>query len=63
MLSVAIEGSVDEAKALFKPPEDSQDDESDSDAEEEQTTVRAGSSRGHVKHLHRGLLAGRCHPP
>lgn len=23
-LSVAIEGSVDEAKALFKPPEDSQ---------------------------------------
>ena len=24
MLSVAIEGSVDEAKALFKPPEDSQ---------------------------------------
>uniref|UniRef100_A0A8I6AF30 THO complex subunit 5 n=1 Tax=Rattus norvegicus TaxID=10116 RepID=A0A8I6AF30_RAT len=39
-LSVAIEGSVDEAKALFKPPEDSQDDESDSDAEEEQTTRR-----------------------
>ncbi|ELW54524.1 THO complex subunit 5 like protein [Tupaia chinensis] len=37
-LSVAIEGSVDEASALFKPPEDSQDDESDSDAEEEQTT-------------------------
>ncbi|NXC22059.1 THOC5 protein, partial [Corythaeola cristata] len=39
-LVVAIEGSVEEAKALYKPPEDSQDDESDSDAEEEQTTVR-----------------------
>ncbi|XP_043834260.1 THO complex subunit 5 homolog isoform X2 [Dromiciops gliroides] len=39
-LSVAIEGSVEEAKALYKPPEDSQDDESDSDAEEEQTTRR-----------------------
>uniref|UniRef100_A0A2K5CBT1 THO complex 5 n=1 Tax=Aotus nancymaae TaxID=37293 RepID=A0A2K5CBT1_AOTNA len=39
-LSVAIEGRVDEAKALFKPPEDSQDDKSDSDAEEEQTTKR-----------------------
>ncbi|MEE6511042.1 hypothetical protein FKM82_017225 [Ascaphus truei] len=39
-LVVAIEGSVEEAKALIKPPEDSQDDESDSDAEEEQTTRR-----------------------
>ncbi|XP_027422172.1 THO complex subunit 5 homolog isoform X6 [Bos indicus x Bos taurus] len=46
MLSVAIEGSVDEAKALFKPPEDSQDDESDSDAEEEQTTKRRRPTLG-----------------
>uniref|UniRef100_A0A452RF00 THO complex subunit 5 n=1 Tax=Ursus americanus TaxID=9643 RepID=A0A452RF00_URSAM len=45
-LSVAIEGSVDEAKALFKPPEDSQDDESDSDAEEEQTTKRRRPTLG-----------------
>ncbi|XP_070293188.1 THO complex subunit 5 homolog [Salvelinus sp. IW2-2015] len=36
-LSVSISGDVDEAKALSKPPEDSQDDDSgDSDAEEEQ---------------------------
>ncbi|XP_026306445.1 THO complex subunit 5 homolog, partial [Piliocolobus tephrosceles] len=45
-LSVAIEGSVDEAKALFKPPDDSQDDESDSDAEEEQTTKRRRPTLG-----------------
>uniref|UniRef100_A0A2K6UF74 THO complex 5 n=1 Tax=Saimiri boliviensis boliviensis TaxID=39432 RepID=A0A2K6UF74_SAIBB len=32
-LSVATEERVEEAKALFKPPEDSQDDESDSDNE------------------------------
>ncbi|KAM7323232.1 hypothetical protein ACRRTK_017338 [Alexandromys fortis] len=37
---------VDEAKALFKPPEDSQDDESDSDAEEEQTTKRRRPTLG-----------------
>ncbi|MGH0131060.1 UNVERIFIED_CONTAM: hypothetical protein FKN15_030222 [Acipenser sinensis] len=37
-LSVSIIGDVNEAKALSKPPEDSQDDESDSDAEEEQNT-------------------------
>lgn len=35
-----IEASVDVVKALFKPPEDPQDDESDLDAEEEQTTKR-----------------------
>ncbi|ELK31503.1 THO complex subunit 5 like protein [Myotis davidii] len=45
-LSVAIEGSVDEAKALFKPHEESQDDESDSDAEEEQTTKRRRPTLG-----------------
>ncbi|XP_077016743.1 THO complex subunit 5 isoform X2 [Tamandua tetradactyla] len=45
-LYVAIDGSVDEAKALFKPPEDSQDDESDSDAEEEQTTKRRRPTLG-----------------
>ncbi|XP_029475607.1 THO complex subunit 5 homolog isoform X3 [Rhinatrema bivittatum] len=45
-LTVAIEGSVEEAKALFKPPEDSQDDESDSDAEEEQTTKRRRPTLG-----------------
>ncbi|XP_036613559.1 THO complex subunit 5 homolog isoform X1 [Trichosurus vulpecula] len=45
-LSVAIEGSVEEAKALYKPPEDSQDDESDSDAEEEQTTKRRRPTLG-----------------
>ncbi|XP_043924401.1 THO complex subunit 5 homolog isoform X1 [Protopterus annectens] len=39
-LSVSIEGKVEEAKALFKRPEESQDDESDSEAEEEQTTKR-----------------------
>lgn len=36
-LSVAIKGSVAEAKALFKPP-DSQDGKSDTGAEEKQTT-------------------------
>uniref|UniRef100_A0A8C8RFF4 THO complex 5 n=1 Tax=Pelusios castaneus TaxID=367368 RepID=A0A8C8RFF4_9SAUR len=45
-LAVAIEGSVEEAKALYKPPEDSQDDESDSDAEEEQTTKRRRPTLG-----------------
>lgn len=45
-LVVSIEGSVEEAKALFKPPEDSQDDESDSDAEEEQTTKRRRPTLG-----------------
>ncbi|KAK2111641.1 THO complex subunit 5 [Saguinus oedipus] len=45
-LSVAIEGRVDEAKALFKPPEDSQDDKSDSDAEEEQTMKRRRPTLG-----------------
>uniref|UniRef100_A0A8D2MTP3 THO complex subunit 5 n=1 Tax=Zonotrichia albicollis TaxID=44394 RepID=A0A8D2MTP3_ZONAL len=45
-LVVAIEGSVEEAKALYKPPEDSQDDESDSDAEEEQTTKRRRPTLG-----------------
>ncbi|XP_041079504.1 THO complex subunit 5 homolog isoform X1 [Polyodon spathula] len=39
-LSVSIIGDVNEAKALSKPPEDSQDDESDSDAEEEQNVKR-----------------------
>ncbi|XP_068096381.1 THO complex subunit 5 homolog isoform X3 [Hyperolius riggenbachi] len=45
-LVVIIEGSVEEAKALFKPPEDSQDDESDSEAEEEQTTKRRRPTLG-----------------
>ncbi|NWS47052.1 THOC5 protein, partial [Probosciger aterrimus] len=45
-LMVAIEGNVEEAKALYKPPEDSQDDESDSDAEEEQTTKRRRPTLG-----------------
>ncbi|KAM4808445.1 THO complex subunit 5 isoform 2-T2 [Rhinophrynus dorsalis] len=45
-LVVTIEGSVEEARALFKPPEDSQDDESDSDAEEEQTTKRRRPTLG-----------------
>ncbi|XP_073527851.1 THO complex subunit 5 isoform X2 [Phyllobates terribilis] len=45
-LVVSIEGSVEEAKALFKPPEDSQDDESDSDAEEEQTNKRRRPTLG-----------------
>ncbi|KFV77413.1 THO complex subunit 5 [Dryobates pubescens] len=45
-LVVAIEGSVEEAKALYKPPEDSQDDESDSDVEEEQTTKRRRPTLG-----------------
>lgn len=45
-LAVSIEGSVEEARALFKPPEDSQDDESDSDAEEEQTTKRRRPTLG-----------------
>ncbi|XP_069817550.1 THO complex subunit 5 isoform X2 [Dendropsophus ebraccatus] len=45
-LLVTIEGSVEEAKALYKPPEDSQDDESDSDAEEEQTTKRRRPTLG-----------------
>ncbi|XP_042688173.1 THO complex subunit 5 homolog, partial [Centrocercus urophasianus] len=45
-LVVAIEGSVEEAKALYKPPEDSQDDESDSDMEEEQTTKRRRPTLG-----------------
>uniref|UniRef100_A0A8D2KWT9 THO complex 5 n=1 Tax=Varanus komodoensis TaxID=61221 RepID=A0A8D2KWT9_VARKO len=45
-LAVAIEGSVEEAKALCKLPEDSQDDESDSDAEEEQTTKRRRPTLG-----------------
>ncbi|XP_069616141.1 THO complex subunit 5 isoform X2 [Ranitomeya imitator] len=45
-LVVSIEGSVEEAKALYKPPEDSQDDESDSDAEEEQTTKRRRPTLG-----------------
>ncbi|XP_008938530.1 PREDICTED: THO complex subunit 5 homolog [Merops nubicus] len=45
-LVVAIEGSVEEAKALYKPPEDSQDDESDSDAEEEQSTKRRRPTLG-----------------
>lgn len=37
---MAIEGTVDIAKALVKPPKDAQNDESDLDAEEEQTTRR-----------------------
>uniref|UniRef100_A0A8C3SPK7 THO complex 5 n=2 Tax=Chelydra serpentina TaxID=8475 RepID=A0A8C3SPK7_CHESE len=45
-LAVEIEGSVEEAKALYKPPEDSQDDESDSDAEEEQSTKRRRPTLG-----------------
>ncbi|XP_063310811.1 THO complex subunit 5 homolog [Pelobates fuscus] len=45
-LVVSIEGSVAEARALFKPTEDSQDDESDSDAEEEQTTKRRRPTLG-----------------
>ncbi|PIN88490.1 hypothetical protein AB205_0007790, partial [Aquarana catesbeiana] len=45
-LLVTIEGNVEEAKALFKPPDDSQDDESDSDAEEEQTTKRRRPTLG-----------------
>uniref|UniRef100_A0A8C5M0X0 THO complex subunit 5 n=1 Tax=Leptobrachium leishanense TaxID=445787 RepID=A0A8C5M0X0_9ANUR len=45
-LVVTIEGSVAEARALFKPTEDSQDDESDSDAEEEQTTKRRRPTLG-----------------
>ncbi|KAE8634083.1 hypothetical protein XENTR_v10002196 [Xenopus tropicalis] len=45
-LVVTIEGNVEEARALFKPPEDSQDDESDSDAEEEQTTKRRRPTLG-----------------
>ncbi|XP_075754025.1 THO complex subunit 5 isoform X1 [Pelodiscus sinensis] len=45
-LAVAIDGSVEDAKALYKPPEDSQDDESDSDAEEEQTTKRRRPTLG-----------------
>ncbi|KAM5194386.1 THO complex subunit 5 isoform 2-T2 [Mantella aurantiaca] len=45
-LLVTIEGNVEEAKALYKPPEDSQDDESDSDAEEEQTTKRRRPTLG-----------------
>lgn len=40
----------------------SADDESDSDAEEEQTTVRADSSCGRAKQLPWGLLVGRCRP-
>lgn len=39
------------------------DDESDSDAEEEQTTVRAVSSHERAKQLHWDLLIGRWHPP
>ncbi|KAM9329638.1 THO complex subunit 5 [Gastrophryne carolinensis] len=45
-LVVTIEGSVEQAKALIKPPDDSQDDESDSDAEEEQTTKRRRATLG-----------------
>uniref|UniRef100_A0AAY4A0L6 THO complex subunit 5 n=1 Tax=Denticeps clupeoides TaxID=299321 RepID=A0AAY4A0L6_9TELE len=45
-LSVFISGDVDEAKALSKPPEDSQDDESDSDLEEEQNTKRRRATLG-----------------
>ncbi|KAG8455654.1 hypothetical protein GDO86_001733 [Hymenochirus boettgeri] len=45
-LVVSIEGNVEEARALFKSPEDSQDDESDSDAEEEQTTKRRRPTLG-----------------
>ncbi|XP_006640358.1 THO complex subunit 5 homolog [Lepisosteus oculatus] len=45
-LSVSISGDVDEAKALSKPPEDSLDDESDSDAEEEQNTKRRRPTLG-----------------
>lgn len=37
-LSVTIKGSVAEAEALFKSPEDFQDGKSDTDVEEEQTT-------------------------
>ncbi|XP_030633582.1 THO complex subunit 5 homolog isoform X1 [Chanos chanos] len=46
-MSVTVSGDVDEAKALSKPPEDSQDDESDSDAEEEpQNTKRRRATVG-----------------
>ncbi|XP_053324592.1 THO complex subunit 5 homolog isoform X2 [Spea bombifrons] len=45
-LVVTIEGNVEEARALFKPTEESQDDESDSDAEEEQTTKRRRPTLG-----------------
>lgn len=45
-LSVSIIGDVNEAKALSKPPEDSQDDESDSDVEEEQNTKRRRPTLG-----------------
>ncbi|XP_072565216.1 THO complex subunit 5 homolog isoform X2 [Paramormyrops kingsleyae] len=46
-ITVSISGDVDEAKALSKPPEDSQDDESDSDAEEElQNTKRRRPTLG-----------------
>ncbi|ELK08535.1 THO complex subunit 5 like protein [Pteropus alecto] len=37
-LSVTIKGSVAEAEALFKSPEDFQDGKSDTDVEEKQTT-------------------------
>ncbi|XP_078523315.1 THO complex subunit 5 isoform X1 [Lissotriton helveticus] len=46
-MTVSIEGNVDDAKALFKPPEECQaDEESDSDAEEEQTTKRRRPTLG-----------------
>ncbi|MGH0140549.1 UNVERIFIED_CONTAM: hypothetical protein FKN15_030757 [Acipenser sinensis] len=50
-LSVSIIGDVNEAKALSKPPEDSQDDESDSDAEEEQNTGGLRSAGDSTAHL------------
>uniref|UniRef100_A0A8C9VPH2 THO complex 5 n=1 Tax=Scleropages formosus TaxID=113540 RepID=A0A8C9VPH2_SCLFO len=46
-ISVSVSGDVDEAKALSKPPEDSQDDESDSDTEDEpQNTKRRRPTLG-----------------
>ncbi|KFO19728.1 THO complex subunit 5 like protein [Fukomys damarensis] len=58
-LTVAIKGSVDEA--LFKPPDDSQDDKSDSDAKEEQTTKWRRPTPGvQLDDKHREIL--RRHP-
>uniref|UniRef100_A0A8C9VIZ9 THO complex 5 n=1 Tax=Scleropages formosus TaxID=113540 RepID=A0A8C9VIZ9_SCLFO len=45
-ISVSVSGDVDEAKALSKPPEDSQDDESDSDTEDEPQNTRRRPTLG-----------------
>ncbi|XP_028681129.1 THO complex subunit 5 homolog isoform X1 [Erpetoichthys calabaricus] len=60
-LSVSIIGDVEEAKALSKPPEDSQDDESDSDVEEEQNTKRRRPTLGvQLDDKRKEML--KCHP-